>query len=162
MRVGLKQAINPSHVSIGNQESELLFLPDDPLAVEKITNMIESAKKSIRIAMFTWTRPDFAQAAAKAKERGVTVEVVVDSNSGNGVGAKVVSYLRRHGIPVHLSEGASLLHHKLMLIDDETLVTGSANWTKAAFTQNDDCIIILKNLTSAQKQKLDTMWLSMK
>ena len=158
MRVGIKQEVASRKTSIGNQQIEILFLPDDHDAVLKIKELIREAKKTIRVAMFTWTRLDFAKEIVKAAKRGVQVEIKMDSNSGNGVSSKVVDYLKSHDIAVHLSQGSHLLHHKLMIIDNETLATGSANWTKAAFTENDDCIIILNHLSLEQLSKLDAMW----
>ena len=51
-----------------------------------------------------------------------------------------------------------LLHHKFILIDDQTLLVGSANWTKAAFYKNSDCFLILHNLTDDQKTFMNRLW----
>ncbi len=141
-----------------NQPLEMWFLPDKRDASTRIKQLIGSANKTIRIAMFTWTRMDFAEAiVAKAKE-GVKVEVAMDHYSGKGTSAKVVDYLKKSGIPVRLSTGTALLHYKFLYIDDQVLVNGSANWTKAAFTQNDDCFFVLTNLTEEQKKHMNFLW----
>lgn len=143
---------------IGGQRVELWFLPDNPQASLKIKTLIRNAKKTIRIAMFTWTRPDFAKTVLDAAKRGVQVEVVIDRNSGKGASAKVVKFLQDHGIRVRLSTGTPLLHHKFLYIDDSILVNGSANWTKKAFTQNDDCFIVMHDVTPTQQAQLDALW----
>jgi phosphatidylserine/phosphatidylglycerophosphate/cardiolipin synthase-like enzyme len=95
---------------------------------------------------------------AKAHKRGVRVSVSLDRYAGKGAGAKVADYLKKNGVPVFFYQGPGLLHHKFMEIDDELLVNGSANWTKAAFDKNDDCFAILHNLTTKQQNQLNKLW----
>lgn len=144
--------------SLNNQQMEFWFLPDNKNASERILQLIEGAKKSIKIAMFTWTRKDFAKAVVTAARRGVEVSVVMDRYAGKGAGIEISGFLTRCNVPVAYSTGQGLLHYKMMIIDDSILVNGSANWTKAAFTQNDDCIMILKDLTTEQVNGLDRLW----
>jgi phosphatidylserine/phosphatidylglycerophosphate/cardiolipin synthase-like enzyme len=143
---------------IGNQKLELCFLPDDKTGVTRINNLIRSAKKTLRIAMFTWTRQDLANAVIDAKKRGVDVRVALDSNSAAGASSEIYQLLKKKGIPVKLNKGNTLLHHKFMYIDGKTLVNGSANWTASAFTKNDDCFFILHDLTEDQRTHLENSW----
>lgn len=145
--------------SIGGQQVSFWFLPDDAKeGATKIKELIRSAKKTIRVAMFTFTRQDFAHEIIRAAKQGINVQVVIDNASGKGSSAKIVQLLKSHHIDVHLSKGPGLLHHKFMVIDRQTLVNGSANWTKAAFGTNDDCFMIIENLTNEQKEQLDSEW----
>ena len=38
------------------------------------------------------------------------------------------------------------------------LEIGSANWTKAAFKQNDDCFLIIHDLADEQRQSMQKLW----
>ena len=145
---------------LGGQSVELWFLPDNSHAVLQIKDLIRSAKKTLRIAMFTWTREDFAKAVIDASKRGVDVQVAMDRSSAEGKGAsnKIAEMLKKGGVSVHFNKGAALLHHKFCYIDSATLVNGSANWTKAAFTQNDDCFMIFHELTPKQTAYMDALW----
>ncbi len=144
--------------TIGSQDLELWVLPDDPDAVKRMIQLFQSAKKTIKVAMFTWTRSDFTQELIAASRRGVKVEAVIDRYSGKGTSAKVVRMLSEAGIPVSLSTGQGLLHHKFAYIDDAILVNGSANWTQSAFKSNDDCFIVLDTLLPEQKTKMNQLW----
>jgi phosphatidylserine/phosphatidylglycerophosphate/cardiolipin synthase-like enzyme len=108
--------------------------------------------------MFTWTRRDLASSVVAASRRGVDVEVVIDYNAGRGAGAEIVRLLKQGGVTVHLSRGGPLLHHKFLYIDGSVLVNGSANWTRAAFRQNNDCFIVIKELNDEQRNQLDALW----
>jgi phosphatidylserine/phosphatidylglycerophosphate/cardiolipin synthase-like enzyme len=143
---------------IGNQQVELWFLPDNKNAVMRLKKLIQGAQKSVRVAMFTWTRQDLAKTVINAAKRGVKTEVVIDHCAGKGAGAKIVKLLKDNNIDVYLSTGTPLLHHKFLYIDNKYLVNGSANWTKAAFTQNDDCFIVIHDLTDKQNEQMETLW----
>jgi len=145
----------PQKVDVGGQEVELWLLPDTHLpAVKRIDELLKSAQKTIHLAMFTFTRTDFAQDLIDAKKRGVKVEVFLDHQSAKGTSAKIVAMLKKADIPVYTNPGQSILHYKFLLVDNETLVNGSANWTQAAFKQNDDCFMILPHLEEKQKDKM--------
>lgn len=149
----------PSEIfSIGGQSIELWFLPDNQKAALRLKTLIRSAQKSISVAMFTWTRHDLANAVIGAARRGIRVEVVIDRNSGKGAGAGIVKLLKENNINIRLSTGAPLLHHKFLYIDENLLVNGSANWTKRAFTQNDDCFIVIHDLTTEQREQMNALW----
>ncbi|ETN71426.1 phospholipase D domain protein [Necator americanus] len=143
---------------VGGQRMELWFLPDDPHAGKRLIDLMRSTKKNLRIAMFTWTRQDFAKEVIHAHRRGVDAIAIIDQNSGSGAGKDVVDALETGGVPVFLSDGNALLHYKLMCVDDQTLVNGSANWTRAAFTKNDDCFIVLHDLNEQQKSVINSLW----
>lgn len=140
------------------QNIELWELPDDPQAADRIVQLIRSAKKTIKVAMFTWTRKDFTQELIDATKRGVRVEAVIDRYSGKGASSKIVEMLEKGGIPVHLNTGQGLLHYKFAYIDEEILINGSANWTAAAFKTNDDYFLVVQDLTVSQKKKMNYLW----
>jgi cardiolipin synthase A/B len=142
----------------GPQHLEQWVLPDDSAASKRLIELIRSAKKSIKVAMFTWTRVDFTKELIAAAKRGVHVEAVIDGKSGKRTSAKIVSLLERGGIPVRLSNSQGLLHHKFAYIDEKTLVNGSANWTKQAFESNDDYFLVVYPLTPEQQNKMNQLW----
>lgn len=143
---------------LDKQKAELWFLPDNPEAVDYLCKMIAEAKHSLRIAMFTWTHPVLTQAVIDAHERGVDVQVAIDYYAGRGAGAEVVKKLSDAGIAVTLSPGGALLHYKFLYRDENLLVNGSANWTRAAFRDNDDCFLVLHDLTEGQQTAMNKLW----
>lgn len=158
-----EKEIPSQQFQIGQQKLELYFLPDCHFsAVQRIEDLIASAKKTIQVAMFTFTREDFAKTLINAKKRGVKVEVFLDHQSSKGASAKIAALLKKAGIPLYTNPGKSIFHCKFLLIDNEILVNGSANWTKAAFKQNDDCFIIVHQLNDQQKQKMAQIYSHLK
>lgn len=149
-------------IEAGGQSVELWMLPDDNEALSRLKYLLRTAEKSIKVAMFTWTRQDFANELIAAGLRGIKVEVIIDRYSGKGASKKVVQLLDKGGITPQLSTGNKLLHHKFALIDDSTLVHGSANWTLAAFQENDDYFIVITPLNEQQKKKMAAVWNALK
>lgn len=157
-QIGLKRRVTHETFSVNDQSVEVWFLPDNPDASLKIKSLIRSAKKSLKVAMYTFTRADFAHELERAAKRGVQVEVIIDRSQCDGVCRKVEQLLKESSLLVHSHDGRNLMHHKFMIIDDTTLVQGSANWTKAAFNKNEDLFIVLSPLTPAQNKSLDEIW----
>ena len=143
----------------GGQAIEVWLLPEPRgHALSDLKKMIRTSRKSIRIAIFTFTHTGLARELIKAKKRGVDVRVVIDMNSGIGVSSKCIEMLKNSEVDVQLSKGPQLLHHKFLYIDEKTLITGSTNWTKAAFYKNHDCFLILRNLNQDQQKFMDNLW----
>ncbi|MBN1914704.1 MAG: hypothetical protein JW769_02310 [Parachlamydiales bacterium] len=139
------------HTTIQDQELEGWLLPDwSAKALQSLRSHLQAAKKTISLAMFTITHPLLVDELIEAYKRDVHVEVFIDLHSALGCSAPSVQKLQRTGIEVHLSQGPQLMHHKYVYIDQKTLIFGSTNWTKAAFTKNRDCFFILNNLTNSQ------------
>ncbi|MEM1282905.1 MAG: phospholipase D-like domain-containing protein [Chlamydiota bacterium] len=143
---------------IGTQRVELWFLPNQRQAIDRIINLIDQAKRTIKIAMFTWTRRDFAEAVVRSTLRGLNVEVIIDRDSTKSASKKIARYLYRENVPTYINTTQGLLHHKFVVIDDSICVNGSANWTKAAFTKNNDCFVVLHHLTKQQLSVINSMW----
>lgn len=145
--------------SIGKQKLSLWLLPfkgSSPLS--HLEELISSATSSIDIAMFTLTHPSLLNHLVQAKKRGVKVRVFLDATSGKGASQKAALFLKEAGVPIYLSQGLQLLHHKMMIIDNSSFVLGSANWTKAAFTKNHDFYLTLSPLTKNQYRSIKSIF----
>ncbi len=145
--------------TVGGQEIEIWLLPDPRgHALSDLRKKIRLATKSIRIALFTYTHPALIEEVIAAHHRGIEVSVIIDMHSGLGASAKGIQQMRKEGVNIFMSQGVQLMHHKFVWIDEKTLLTGSANWTKAAFYKNNDCFITLHNLTDEQKSFMKKLW----
>ncbi len=144
--------------TVHGQPLEYYQLPKNKQALGRLIQLLDEAETSLQIAMFTWTHPKLTDAVIRAYNRGLDVQIVIDRHSGKGASRKTVQALQEANVPVRISNSQGLLHHKLALIDHRTLVCGSANWTKSAFTRNEDCFLILHDLNDDQKHYLKKLW----
>jgi len=144
---------------VGGQTVDLWILPDpNGHALAELRKCLKGARRKIQAAVFTFTHPSLTDELILAHRRGVEVTVLIDMHSGLGASANTVAALKKAGIRVLFSQGVQLLHHKFVLIDERILLAGSANWTKAAFTKNSDCLVALHNLTQEQKAFMTYLW----
>lgn len=154
----LQKPIECQSFRVGGQLIEVNFLPDVNHATSKIKHLIRSAKKTIKVAMFTWTREDFAQEIIAASLRGVKTEIALDRSSSKGSSIKIFELLKNSAVCLRLNKGSELLHHKFLYIDEKILVNGSANWTHNAFHVNDDCFVVIHDLNAEQKNEMKNLW----
>lgn len=150
-----------------DKEQKLYFIQDQPLELwllphpngkNRIIELLDQAKNSIQIAMFTWTDPLLTEAVLDAAKRGVNVEVILDRNASLGTSKKIASLLSSNIGYFAVSKTDALLHYKFAYIDRQTLIHGSTNWTRAAFKSNEECHLILENMREEQIEFMNTLW----
>ncbi|MCH9609442.1 MAG: putative cardiolipin synthase YwiE [Chlamydiales bacterium] len=147
------------HFTAGDQLLEFWSTKEEGKeSLNHLIEQIDSAKKSLRIAMFTLTHTKLVDALCKAKERGVAVEVILDRKMAKYVSQKAKDRLIQEGVSVRIYQGIGTFHHKFAWIDETVLINGSANWTQSAFKRNHDCYIILYDLDEAQQAKMHKLW----
>jgi cardiolipin synthase A/B len=151
----------PFFFSLNSRPAELWMLPETAeAALNRLIELISSAQQKIEIALFTFTHPQIMEALIQARQRNVQIKLALDYYSGRGASKTALKQLHDQGISILLSQGSQLLHHKWALIDDKDLVFGSANWTKAAFSKNQDCLLIFHRLPRVEKRFMKQLWRS--
>jgi phosphatidylserine/phosphatidylglycerophosphate/cardiolipin synthase-like enzyme len=118
---------------------ENYFSPVDNV-MQKIIAEVNSAKSSVKFMAFTYTYNDLAQAMIARQKAGDKVEGVIE-NRGASQGAMPELFCAK--VPVEVDGNKYTMHHKVIIIDDNTVITGSFNFTKSADTANDDNILII-------------------
>ena len=72
------------------------------------------------------------------------VEVILDqSNRTDKYSA--ADFLANQGVPTKIDAMHSISHNKVMVIDGETVITGSFNFTKAAQEKNAENVLIIRD-----------------
>lgn len=140
------------YVKLGDADINVYFSPEDN--VERIiVKRLEKAKKSIHFMAFSFTSDGIGDIMIKKHRAGVKVLGVIEKR---GSDTKHCEYRRfvSEGVPVHLDRNRYVMHHKVIIIDEEMVITGSYNFTKGASTKNDENIVIVDSAELA-KQYLD-------
>ncbi|MCX6787337.1 MAG: phospholipase D-like domain-containing protein [Candidatus Kaiserbacteria bacterium] len=112
---------------------------------KEIIALIDAATSHIYFAIYTFTLPSIADALVAAKERGIDVRGIVDSEqSSNSYGAPITEKLLAAGISVVTEKhatGNGIMHIKA-IVTDSAYALGSYNWTNSATTINDEILEI--------------------
>ncbi|WP_204162679.1 phospholipase D family nuclease [Pantoea sp. SoEX] len=129
-------------------------------AIQIILSAIEKSQRSVYVAAYSFTSKPIALALLKAQKRGVNVRLVVDKKSNTGK-YTAVTYLVNHFVPVRLNNKYSIMHNKFMIIDNNSVETGSFNYTKNAAYHNAENIIYIKNrvdIASKYLHEFERLW----
>jgi phosphatidylserine/phosphatidylglycerophosphate/cardiolipin synthase-like enzyme len=131
-------------VSIDGTNVEVYFSPDDPVA-DHLIRMIKEADRSIDFLAYTLTHDAITDALLVRAAQGVSVRGVVEAGQASAAGGDTTR-LREAGLDVRLDTSPGRMHHKVMIIDRETVVTGSFNFTRTAEQDNDENTLIVHDV----------------
>ena len=63
----------------------------------------------------------------------------------------ITDFLANSGIPTRIDSAHAYAHSKVMVIDEETVITGSFNFTKSAEDKNAENLLVIKDKEIAMK-----------
>src|SRR5271157_2384348 len=116
---------------------------------QAIVYQIDNAKSEILIQAYSFTSAPIAKALVNAHKRGVHVEIILDkSNKSDKYSAG--DFTAHMGVTTYIDSQHAIAHNKIMIIDKETVITGSFNFTKAAEEKNAENLLIIKNKKLAE------------
>lgn len=133
----IQTVAGPRLVSVG-------FSPEGS-AEALVLKVIESAHRAIRVSAYALTSAPIVRALIAAQRRGVSVEVVADANAnteGRAYGERALASLKNAGIPVR-TVSVYAIHHDKVIIADDSVETGSFNYSRAAARENSENVIVL-------------------
>jgi len=141
---------------------EIKFARSESVA-DVIIGHLQEATSSIDGALYRFNHPGLAQAMEEVVERGVRIRLVVDGNKYKE--SRTTQELLSSGvIPFRLAFGrqgrGSKMHHKFVILDQQTVVTGSYNWTHESEEENQENLLILRDEYSveAYSQEFEALW----
>jgi phosphatidylserine/phosphatidylglycerophosphate/cardiolipin synthase-like enzyme len=119
------------------------FTPGDN-CTSAITQEIEQAKTEILVQAYSLTSKPIADAIVRAKDSGVSIEVILDRSSKFARNsATFFSTLK--GIPTYLDGRHSIADNNMIVIDKRTVITGSYNFTNESDEKNAENLLIIKS-----------------
>lgn len=151
-------------VTVGTTRIRTFFGPeDDPLY--SIIERINTAEKSIEVLCFVFSSRKVAEALLRAHQRGVTVRVLLDNQFSHEAITARWSYipfkeLKKAGIACKYDNEDSKLHHKVVIVDGQSVVTGSLNLSTSAETGNDENVLIIDSVEVARayRAEFERLW----
>lgn len=103
-------------------------------------------------------------ALADAARRGVAVRVLLDASSwAPSITARnlpALTYLQEHGVDARFDHPDITLHAKLVIVDEATVILGSSNWNRYAFTEHRQADVLLVDCSIAEfyRAYFDLLW----
>jgi len=168
---GLKKTLrSPKKIALGESTITVQFSPASPTQPwSKTSNgligeILNSATKSIDLALFVFSEQQLANILEQRHQQNVAIRALIDSQFAyrsysealDLMGVALSNQCKYEidnkpwsnaitsvGVPV-LAKG-DLLHHKFAVVDNARVITGSHNWSDAANNGNDETLIVIEN-----------------
>jgi len=109
---------------------------------EAIVKEIDRAKNEVLVQAYSFTSAPIAKALVQAHKRGVKVTAVLDK-SQRSERYTSATFLANADVPTFIDAKHAIAHNKVMIIDKETVITGSFNFTKAAEDKNAENLLVI-------------------
>ena len=134
---------------------ENYFCPEDNCR-DKVLESIRNAEKSVYFMTFSFT------------DEGIADEILFGNLQTKGIfeafqaGSQYSQFdrLRGFGIDVKKDKNKKNMHHKVFIIDNETVITGSYNPTGSGNLRNDENIVVIHNRQIASRflEEFEFLW----
>jgi mitochondrial cardiolipin hydrolase len=140
------------------ETTDAYFSPGDTCR-NVIIRQIESATKQLNICVFTISDDSITNSLLTAHQKGVNIKLITDNDKSFDVGSDI-EQLARAGIAVKMDNTPNHMHHKFMVADQRTLLTGSYNWTLSAARYNHENILVTREAGAVKSftTQFDQLW----
>lgn len=124
-----------------------------------IIKLIDITEHTLRIAIFSLTSKEIADAIISAKKRTVDVKIIMDNDQTESNYSQF-KYLSENKIPIQIDTSSSYMHDKYIVSDDKYVLTGSYNFSKNAEYSNFENMMIVNDeiAITGYTKDFDTMW----
>ncbi|MBD2194974.1 MULTISPECIES: DUF655 domain-containing protein [Calothrix] len=172
---GVKKPLRlPKTITLGDTKITVQFSPTSATQPwlnstnGLIANALESATKSVDMALFVFSDQRLANILETRHQQNVQIRALIEpqfafrsySEALDMMGFALSEECKYEvdnkpwqnpitsvGVPI-LPKG-DLLHHKFAVVDEKTVITGSHNWSEAANNGNDETLLVIENPTVA-------------
>lgn len=128
---------------------EVYFSPHGG-CTEAIIREVGKAKISILVQAYIFTSAEIGKGILEAHKRGVKVQVILDKSQRKTQYAPA-DFFANAGIQTRIDSVHAIAHNKVMIIDGETVITGSFNFTKSAEENNAENLLIVHDRKLAER-----------
>lgn len=138
-----RSEVNSARFTQDGTPIEIWFAPEDSVTLALIEHL-SNAESQIRFMTFSFTLDEIGDVVLEASERGVEVSGIFEV-TGSETRFSEMPRMFCTGLSVFQDGNPGILHHKVFIIDDHTVITGSFNISNNATTSNDENLVIINN-----------------
>jgi phosphatidylserine/phosphatidylglycerophosphate/cardiolipin synthase-like enzyme len=132
---------NP-RVIVDDTPLDIYFSPHDHVQ-SALTDLISNAQSSIYFLAYSFTADPLGDAIRQRAAVGITVEGVMEADQvASNIGTEFDAF-HTAGLNIRLDGNPGQMHHKVMIIDKQIVVTGSYNFSASAEQVNDENLLVI-------------------
>ena len=119
----------------------------------QIVKAISQAKHTILVQAYSFTSRPIIKALAAEHYHGVKVKILLDKSLITDADQyySPIPYFQKVGIWLRIDYLPDIAHNKVIIIDNQTVVTGSFNFTNSAQNYNAENVLIIHDRQLAQQ-----------
>lgn len=121
---------------------------------DAVVAALDGAKSRVLVQAYSFTSPPIAKALVDAHKRGVKVEAIFDKSQTREQYTEA-DFVAHAGIPTWIDAKHAIAHNKIVIIDDETVITGSFNFSRQAENSNAENLLVIRNARDFVKRYVD-------
>lgn len=123
---------------------EVYFSPEDDTAA-RLVELVADARESVYFLAYSFTADDLSTALLARAPAGVTISGVFEESQYRSNTGAEFERLLSGGLDVRLDGNPRNMHHKVLIIDQQIVVTGSYNFSASAAERNDENTLVIHN-----------------
>ena len=108
-----------------------------------ILGQLDNANKKVLVAVAWFTDTILFKKLLELQNRGVSVEIIITKHEFNSKSRNNYTLIEKNGFFAEIGSDDQLMHMKFCIIDYDTVISGSANWSDRAFTVNNEEVTIV-------------------
>jgi phosphatidylserine/phosphatidylglycerophosphate/cardiolipin synthase-like enzyme len=128
---------------------EVYFSPNGG-CTDAIVSELDKAQSTVLVQAYSFTSYKIAKGLLDAHKRGVKLEIIPDKSQKSDQYSSA-DFLANSGMSVKIDSVHGIAHNKVMIIDGETIITGSFNFTKAAEENNAEELLVIHDKKLAER-----------
>ncbi|RME53427.1 hypothetical protein D6783_02010 [Candidatus Woesearchaeota archaeon] len=132
-------------VNLSGAIIETAFCPEDRCK-EALLHHLSLARQSIHFMTFSFTLEEAANLLINKHHAGVNVTGIFEKRQQH---YSVKNTLENAGITTYWDANPASMHHKVFIIDEKTVITGSMNPSKNGVQRNDENLVIIHDKATA-------------
>lgn len=140
----LASPMHATDIALPKDTPVRVFFSPNGGCTHAIIDTINKSKSEILVQAYIFTSEPIAKALLGAHKRGVKVFVILDKSQKKD-GYSPATFFANQGIPAYIDSMHARAHDKVLIIDKETVITGSFNFSKSAETQNSENVLIIQS-----------------
>ena len=130
-------------IALGDGTEVVTYFSPGGDTISPLVKEIKSAEQSIHFMAFSFTHDALGNAMRDRFKSGIDVRGVFEERQANNEYSEYKA-MKKAGLSVVLDKNRGAMHHKVIVIDRETVITGSYNFSKNAEKRNNENLLIIK------------------
>jgi phosphatidylserine/phosphatidylglycerophosphate/cardiolipin synthase-like enzyme len=142
-------SVRLQQTTVNRTPVQVLFAPEDKV-ISRLIPLVENAQSSIHFMAFSFTHVELGAAMRARAEAGVDVRGIFETRASETEHSEL-STLYCAQVPVRQDGNPGAFHHKVIVIDEETVITGSLNFSANADQSNDENVVVITSRSIASQ-----------